>query len=265
VDGLFPVGILVVVVVLVVIAWRSVASRIHSYTVYPYHAALLYRHGRYQQMLEPGRHRYFGRGHEVVYLDRRRRVEVLPAQETLTRDRLGVKISLVFDYVVADARQVHEGVESWTGALYSLLQIALRGAVETVSLDELLTDRETVATRVMEKACPRAEALGLTLHDVAVRDIMVAKELRAAYAATELARKEGEAALERARGETAALRSLANGARLLKDNPALIQLRTVQALTGDHSGKTTVFLSLGGLTDRSAIEVTTDTSDHPTS
>lgn len=45
----------------------------------------------------------------------------------------------------------------------------------------------------------------------------------------ERARLEGLAALERARGEQAALRSLANAARLLKDNPELAQLRVLQA------------------------------------
>jgi len=53
------------------------------------------------------------------------------------------------------------------------------------------------------------------------------------------ARKEGEAALERARGETAALRSLANAARMLQDNPQLMQLRMLQAM-GESAGNTLV-------------------------
>lgn len=47
------------------------------------------------------------------------------------------------------------------------------------------------------------------------------------------------AALEKARGETAALRNLANAARMLEGNPNLMQLRLVQAL-GEASGSTLV-------------------------
>jgi hypothetical protein len=54
------------------------------------------------------------------------------------------------------------------------------------------------------------------------------------------ARKEGEAALERARSETAALRGLANAGRTLADNPGLLQLRILQEL-GASSGNTVVF------------------------
>ncbi|MCA1706792.1 MAG: hypothetical protein LC808_27445 [Actinobacteria bacterium] len=54
-----------------------------------------------------------------------------------------------------------------------------------------------------------------------------------------MARAEGLAALERARGETAALRNLANAARLCADNPALLQLRLLQQLS-TGSGHTVV-------------------------
>jgi len=51
--------------------------------------------------------------------------------------------------------------------------------------------------------------------------------------------EQGLAALEKARGETAALRNLANAARLVEDNPALMQLRLLQSL-GETSGNTVV-------------------------
>ena len=61
---------------------------------------------------------------------------------------------------------------------------------------------------------------------------MVPGELKRAFAGIVAARREGEAALERARGETAALRSLANAGRLIEDNPGLLQLRILQQLGG---------------------------------
>ena len=83
-----------------------------------------------------------------------------------------------------------------------------------------------------------------------VRDVMVPSELKRAYAGIVAARREGEAALERARGEQAALRALANAGRLLEENPGLLQLRVLQQL-GASSGNT-IMLGIGGPDGRPA-------------
>ena len=64
-------------------------------------------------------------------------------------------------------------------------------------------------------------------------------ELKRTFAQVVTARKEGLAALERARGETAALRNLANAARTMEGNPALMQLRVLQEI-GKSPGNTVV-------------------------
>ena len=66
--------------------------------------------------------------------------------------------------------------------------------------------------------------------DVVVKDVVLPGDLRAAYAELVIGRHRAQAQLEAARAETAALRSLANGAKLLDDHPSLAQLRLVQAL-----------------------------------
>lgn len=68
---------------------------------------------------------------------------------------------------------------------------------------------------------------------------MFAGEMRRAFAQVIKAQKEGRAALERARGETAALRNLANAAKMMEDNPNLLHLRALQSLS--DSGGTLVF------------------------
>jgi regulator of protease activity HflC (stomatin/prohibitin superfamily) len=71
---------------------------------------------------------------------------------------------------------------------------------------------------------------GATVTDVSIRDIMVPGPLKKAHLALMIAKKEGEASLERARAESATLRSLLNSANLIKDHPELAQIRTIQAL-----------------------------------
>jgi len=84
-----------------------------------------------------------------------------------------------------------------------------------------------------------ATEMGLKLISADIKDIMFAGDMKKAFAQVIKAQKEGQAALERARGETAALRSLANAARTMDDNPNLLQLRALQALA-DSSGNTLV-------------------------
>jgi hypothetical protein len=65
------------------------------------------------------------------------------------------------------------------------------------------------------------------------------REMKKAFAQVVKAQKDGMAAPERARAETAALRSLANATRTMDGNPNLLQFRTLQALA-DSSGNTLV-------------------------
>jgi hypothetical protein len=68
------------------------------------------------------------------------------------------------------------------------------------------------------------------LQAVEVKDVMQPAELKRASGDVFKAKQEGQAALERARGESASLRNLANAARVLEGNPALMNLRVLQSL-----------------------------------
>jgi hypothetical protein len=75
---------------------------------------------------------------------------------------------------------------------------------------------------------------------------MFPADLKRAFADVLKAKQEGQAALERARGESASLRNLANAARVLEGNPALMNLRLMQSLTAAQNAGNTVVLGLPG-------------------
>lgn len=192
---------------------------------------LLYRDGRFEELVGPGRHRRFRwRRHRVRVVIRPRQLGV-PAQEVLTTDGLSVKISLTAVVRVADPRLWHEAVEAPDDFVYTALQVALREALSRRSLDDLLKARGALSEELVEPVRLTAETVGVALEGVAVRDIMVPSELRRAAADVATARAQGLASLERARSEVAATRALANAARLIAEQPALLQLRTLQAIT----------------------------------
>lgn len=199
---------------------------------------LRYRDGRYVETLGPGAHR------RPWWRTWQRRVEMRPrlltvaGQELLTSDGMSVKVSLLAAVRVDDARRWHEATEDPDGFAYAGLQLALRDAVGSRSMEQLLAARADLGAELRAAAAGATDAVGLTLDSVAVRDVMVPAELRQAAAETAVARSRGLAALERARAEVAATRALANAARLVADNPALLQLRTLQAV--ERGGATVV-------------------------
>jgi hypothetical protein len=83
---------------------------------------------------------------------------------------------------------------------------------------------------------------------------MLGREIRDAFAAPAIAQKQGQAALERARGEVSSMRALANAARIARDNPDLMRLRALQQ--GD-SAKQTLVVDLGA-SGRRTSELSTD-------
>jgi regulator of protease activity HflC (stomatin/prohibitin superfamily) len=201
---------------------------------------LLYRNGRFEESLEAGRHWRSGWRRRTVRVAVRPRLLTVAGQDVLTGDGLSVKVSLLARVRIADARRWYEAVETPDAFVYGALQVAVREATAARTLEELLAARGELGPELADAAAATAEEVGVALDDVAVRDVMVPAELRRASTEAATARAHGLASLERARGEVASTRALANAAKMVADNPALLQLRTLQAV---ETGGATVFLT----------------------
>lgn len=136
--------------------------------------------------------------------------------------------------LAADAKVV-----DYDEAARSIIQIALREVVAAMTGDEVLAKRSEIGAQVLERSREPVAALGLELKAVDVRDLMLPAATKRLYAQIVEARQRGLAALEQARGETAALRSLASAANLIEKSPTLFQLRLLQQMEAS-SGNTFV-------------------------
>jgi regulator of protease activity HflC (stomatin/prohibitin superfamily) len=213
-------------------------------TVFEFERGLRYRRGRFIGTLQPGTHWVTRRGGTITKVDVRPYVLAIPGQELLTSDGIGVKVSLIAGVEVVDPAAAINQVQNYTTTLYALIQVALRQIVSSRSLEELIAGRTDVGPKVLEASAQPALAFGLKVTSIDVRDLMLPGDLKRIFAQEVAARKEGLAALEKARGETAALRNLANAARMIEDNPALMQLRLLQQL-GATGGNTVVLGDTG--------------------
>jgi len=209
--------------------------------VYEYERGLLFVNGRFKRELEPGAYAFLKLTHRVETVDMRFQTITIQGQEVLSEDNVSLRVSLGLRYRVRDAYRATVSSTCAVNELYLLVQTQLRDLVGQTQIETLLAARGEIGTQILEKTRTAAEELGLELKSVAVKDIMFPGELRNIFAQVVNARQEGKAALERARGESAALRNLANSAKLMENNPALYKLRLLQTL--EKSRGNTIYVS----------------------
>jgi regulator of protease activity HflC (stomatin/prohibitin superfamily) len=219
----------------------------HEFIVTDGLAGLLYHEGKLVETLTAGRHVRWGKNYRVALVETRKTLLQVAGQEVLSADNVGVKLSVVLTTQIVDAAKSVQAADNHSAHIYSATQTAVRAAVAGVTLEALLTQRVALGAQLRELIAPQAEAVGVQVHAVEVRDVMLPGELRKAFSETLKARQEGQAALERARGESAALRNLANAARLIEGQPALATLRVLQTLETSRAGQTVVMNDLSAL------------------
>lgn len=197
-------------------------------TVPAWSRAVVVRDGALTGERGPGRHRRKSRS-EWHLVDMRPRVLTVPTQEVLTADGVQVRLSLLATVTVVDATAWVTVSPSPIEVVYSALQVALRDRVAALELADISASRSTLLDGVETELAPNFAAVGATVTDIALKDVTLPQDVRAALAQVALTKQRGLAELERARAEAASFRSLANTAKLLAENPTLLQLRTLQA------------------------------------
>lgn len=191
--------------------------------------ALEFLDGRLSRVLEPGRYR---RRLRAVYraVDVRDQLSAIPLQEIPAADGVQVKVSALLRFYVADPVAYDQVAMNPTDLVYASVQQALRDTVSQLQSGELLRAARADLGRQLTEAATRAGVeVGIGIRTVGIKDVLLPVELRNATLETLVVQRQGQAKLEAARAETAALRSMANAAKLLDDHPALARLRLVQA------------------------------------
>jgi regulator of protease activity HflC (stomatin/prohibitin superfamily) len=218
----------------------------HKFVVNEAQAGLLYRHGRFVRVVSAGRHVVWGFGWTINTIDLRKASVLIAGQEVLTADNVALKLSLLVSHQVADPVKAAHETQNWAGDIYNAAQLALRAVIGAVTVEALLAQRLDVGAQLVARVQPEAAKIGVNVLAVEVKDVMFPADLKRAFSDVLKAKQEGQAALERARGETASLRNLANAARVLEGNPALMNLRLMQSLTTAQNAGNTLVVGMPG-------------------
>ena len=214
---------------------------------------VLFIDGKYVDTLEPGVYAFWKGAAKanVVEVDCREMTLDVSGQEIMTADKVSLRMNAVSTYRVVDVQTAVTLVDNLTQALYRATQFAIRAVVGSRPLDDFLAEKEAVSDEIESAVRRRAEELGVEIVSVGIRDLILPGEMRELMNRVTEAKKAAEANLIARREETAAMRSQANTAKLLSDNPTLMRLRELEVLEKIASaGKMNVVLGEKGLADR---------------
>jgi len=211
---------------------------------------LLIVDGEMREVLKPGVTAYwkYQRNVRVELVETRLQAMEVAGQEILTRDKVSLRLNLTALWQVTDAVKARSVVSNASEYVYKELQLALREAVGSRTLDELLTDKGAIDREVAASAA-RLEASGLAVRSVGVKDVILPGEMKTILNQVVEAEKVAQANLIRRREETAATRSLLNTARLMEENPTLLRLKELETLekVTEKVGSLTVYNGLEGV------------------
>jgi regulator of protease activity HflC (stomatin/prohibitin superfamily) len=173
------------------------------------------------------------------------RIETLdvPPQDIITRDNVSAKVNAVCYFRVVDANLALSQVQNYLYATSQLAQTTLRSIMGQFELDEILSAREKVNSKLQVILDQDTEPWGIKVTKVEVKQVDIPEAMQRAIARQAEAERERRAKIIHADGEFQASTKLAQAAEVLQTQPVAIQLRYLQTLTeiGVEKNTTVVF------------------------
>ena len=227
---MFDIMIIALVIILIFLLFILTKRLIKTITIFQYERGIKFHKGKFQEVVGPGKYTYFTSTTHLEIFDMRPAILQLNGQELLTADNVSVKISLAVKYQILDPQALISEYQNFQDYLYMSIQFKLREVISSIEMDELLKSRQKINDDVRNLLLEDKSLIGFSIHSVDLKDFMLSAELKKVYSEVLKAKKEALSLLEKARGETATLRSLANTAKMLENNPELAQLRLIQTI-----------------------------------
>jgi regulator of protease activity HflC (stomatin/prohibitin superfamily) len=146
------------------------------------HRALWYEDGVLIKVLEAGRCKIPHRRHtiwgkrlplvEVVLVDVRERELTIKGQEILTADKVAIRVSIIVQFRVTDPRAALHQVEKYEERLYSDVQLAARRSLASMTLEEILTNRNRLSEDILRDVKEIAAVYGVSILRADVKDLV---------------------------------------------------------------------------------------------
>ena len=215
-----------------------------------YERGILFSRGKFAKIMKPGWRLVFPIIHSYKKVDIRTKAVDVPEQEAITRDNVSIKINAVLYYKVFDASKAVLAVQNYNYAVSQLAQTTMRNIVGSVSLDELLTEREKLSAEICKIVDQETDPWGIKVENVELKDVALPEEMKRVIAKVAEAEREKQAVITKAAGEVEAANNLAQAANIMGTTPGALHLRTLSTLndlSSDQSNTVVFAVPIEGL------------------
>jgi regulator of protease activity HflC (stomatin/prohibitin superfamily) len=189
--------------------WR-VAVRFGEIIIKDTHRGLWYADGVLTRTLGAGRYQipwfsgtnFFGIRRpkiEVELVDVRQRELTIKGQEILTSDKVAIRVSIIVQFRVVDPRAAIHEVDSYEERLYSDVQLAARRSLASMSLEQILTNRNQLSEDILRDVKEIAARYGVEIMRADVKDLIFPGNLQEIMNKVLAAERMSQAALVDAR------------------------------------------------------------------
>ena len=230
------VALFVILVFVLIILLRSIVQ------INQYERGIKFSRGKFDKILEPGWRIILPIIESYKKIDIRTKVVDVPEQDAITKDNVSVRINAVIYYKIFDAAKAVLEVENFYYAVSQLAQTTMRNAVGSVTLDDLLSEREKLSSEICKVIDEATDPWGIKVENVELKDITLPEDMKRVIAKVAEAEREKMAVITKAQGETEAAKNLAEAAKTMATTPGALHLRTLSTINDVSSDQSNTLI-----------------------
>ncbi|KAJ2786915.1 hypothetical protein GGI15_001128 [Coemansia interrupta] len=193
------------------------------------HIALVSRFGRYYKTADPGLVSVNPMTESIQYVDTKIQIVPLGSMPIVTKDNVTVGIEAVIAWHITDPYLATYGVSSVSTALAERTQTTLRAVLGGRDLQDLIENRDTIASAITEIIDKPAHDWGVTVESILIKDINLSRELQESLSSAATQKRIGESKVIQAKAEVDAAMLMREAAEIL-NTPAAMQIRTLDSM-----------------------------------
>jgi regulator of protease activity HflC (stomatin/prohibitin superfamily) len=193
--------------------------------------------GKFAGIMDPGLRIVFPIIQSWRKIDIRTKVIDVPDQETITKDNVSVRINAVLYYKVTDSKKSVIEVRNFMYATSQLAQTTMRDIIGSVTLDELLSNREEISSKIQKSVDKDTDPWGIKIESVELKHVEIPGQMQRVMARQAEAERERRSVIIKSEGEVSAAKNLTDAAKNLTKFPGALHLRTLQSVNDLSSDK----------------------------
>ena len=239
--------VLYIIVVIVVFVIAAKGLKI----IRPYEKGLIERLGKYQRTADSGLTLIIPFLERIIKVDMREQVVDVPPQGVITKDNVVVEVDAVVFYEITDPVKVTYNIANYYAGVTKLAQTNLRNLIGDLSLDQSLTSRELINSKLRQILDDATDKWGAKVGRVELQRIEPPADVTEAMHRQMKAERERRAiileaegqkksAVLRAEGKAEAIKKVADADRYQKLTVAKGEAEAIETVYGAiHEGRPT--------------------------